>query len=55
MEIKDEKINQILEKSKEYREQLASNMNSFMNTGKEFTDFEKVFEKSFKKDEKNEK
>lgn len=53
MEIKNEEINQILEKSKEYRKQLASNMNSFMNTGKEFADFEKVFEKSFNKDIKN--
>ncbi len=47
MEIKDEKINQILEKSKKYREQLASTKNSFMNSEKEFADFEKVFEENF--------
>ena len=53
MEIKDEKINKILEKSKKYREQLASNMNSFINTEKEFADFGEIFEKNFKKDIKN--
>ena len=53
MEIKDEKINKILEKSKKYREQLASNMNSFINTEKELADFGKVFEENFKKDIKN--
>ena len=53
MEINDEKINKILEKSKKYREQLASNMNSFINTEKELADFEEVFEENFKKDIKN--
>ncbi len=48
MEIRDKKINKILEKSKKYREQVASNMNSFINTGKEFADFEKVFNKYIK-------
>ena len=49
MEIKDEKINQILEKSKEYREQLASNMNDFINSKKELADFENCFEEIFNK------
>ena len=53
MEIKDEKINKILEKSKKYREQLASNMNCFINTEKEFADFGEIFEKNLKKDIKN--
>ena len=49
MEIKDEKINKILEKSKKYREQLASDMNSLINTEKVFSDFGEIFEKNFKK------
>ena len=53
MEINDEKINQILEKSKKYREQLALDMDSFKNTEKEFADFEKVFEENFNMDVKN--
>ena len=53
MEIKDEKINQILKRSRKYREQLASNMDSFINTEKELADFGKVFEENLKKDIKN--
>ena len=37
MEIKDEKINKIIEKSKKYR--------SFINTEKEFADFGKILNK----------
>ena len=54
MEIKDEKINQILEKFKKYREQLNSNIDNFINTGKEFSNFDiKVLEKIFNKDTKD--
>lgn len=52
MEIKDEKINEILEKSKKYRENLASNIDSFKNTEKEFDCIGKIFEEEFKRNAK---
>ena len=52
MKIKDEKINEILENSKKYREEIASNMNSFINSEKEFDCLGKIFEEEFKKNAK---
>ena len=55
MEIKDEKIKKILENSKKYREQLASNINSFINSEKELADLEKNFNMNEKDIDLNDK